>query len=120
MGQPLDGLGGRDGQPSDTLLGQVGTGQPQQRSSKQSANIQTLPLPSPEPSPEVRIAFLEGQLAAVHLELQTLKQEMESLITAVNMANEETQKVTSRMDQVENEWVLWVEVGQEYSLNPET
>ena len=97
----------REGQPPDPSGGSQEPAQAQSPASVQSPAGNST-------------AFLEGQVAAVHRELQTLRQEVQSLITAVDMANEETQKVTSRMDQIENEWVVWAEAGPPGDhLNPE-
>ena len=90
---PLDLMAGREGQPSDFPFIQVGREEPQSH-----VSAEPVPPPTTGASPGLGVAFLEGQVAAMQLEVQTIRQEMQSLITAVNMANEETQKVTSRMD----------------------
>ena len=66
---------------------------------------------SPEPLPvlplEERVPALERMMLGIKRELQTIREDMQNVLKAANMASEDAQKVALRMDALEYEWLLW-------------
>ena len=62
---------------------------------------------------------LEGMMMDVRRELQAICNDMRAVFRAANMASEESQRVALRMDNLEFEWLVWIDGQHQGAPSPE-
>ena len=60
---------------------------------------------------------LEGMMMDVRRELQAVRNDLHNVFRAANMASEESQRVALRMDNLEFEWLVWID-NQHQEVHP--
>ena len=65
------------------------------------------------------MVLLEGMMMDVRRELQAIRNDMHNVLRAANMASEESQRVALRMDNLEFEWLVWIDGQHQGAPSPE-
>ena len=65
------------------------------------------------------MVVLEGMMMDVRCELQAIRNDMHNVLRAANMASEESQRVALRIDNLEFEWLVWIDGQHQGASSPE-